>query len=75
MFSEQVEAVLEGIRPVLARHRGDVELVSANLKTGRVELRLKGACDGCPFSQLTLKMGIEAALRDALPEVTDIIAL
>ncbi len=44
-------------------------MASWNEKSGRVEVRLMGACEDCPISMLTLKEGIEARLRAAVPEV------
>ena len=46
-----------------------MELASWNENSGRVEVRLMGACEDCPISMLTLKEGIEARLRAAVPEV------
>ncbi|MGC8834679.1 MAG: NifU family protein [Armatimonadota bacterium] len=64
---EAVEKALERIRPALQMDGGDVELVEID---GRVvRLRMTGACHGCPMSILTLQMGIEAALKEALPEI------
>jgi len=62
-----VEQVLDRIRPALQMDGGDVELVDIEGKV--VRLRMTGACGGCPMSQLTLQMGIEAALRDAIPDL------
>jgi Fe-S cluster biogenesis protein NfuA len=64
----QVQEALEKIRPVLQRDGGDVELVDVN-DQGVVRVRLKGACGGCPMSQLTLKMGIEKVIKQYVPAV------
>lgn len=64
---EKVEAVLERIRPMLQSDGGDVELVS--VEEGIVNLRLTGACGSCPSSTYTLKIGIEQAIRQELPEI------
>lgn len=66
---DRIEAVLKSIRPAIRSDGGDVELASWNEKNGRVEVRLMGACEDCPISMLTLKEGIEARLRAAVPEV------
>lgn len=66
-MSEKVEAVLERIRPMLQADGGDVELVS--VEDGIVSVRLTGACGSCPSSTMTLKMGIEKAIRDEVPEI------
>lgn len=68
-MEEKIEEVLEMIRPRLALHGGDVEFVSFDDISGKVEVRMKGACSGCPLSQLTLKAGIEALLISELPKV------
>jgi len=58
---QQIEKVLEEIRPMLALHRGNVEFV--NFENGVVYVRMLGTCQGCPLSQLTLKAGIEDLLK------------
>ena len=73
MTKEQVEGVLEKIRPMLVRDGGDVELVDVN--DGTVELRLTGACASCPMSTMTLKMGIEQILKREIPEVKEVVAV
>ena len=72
-MKEIVEAVLAQIRPALQADGGDVELVGVN--EGTVSLRLKGACSGCPMSAMTLKHGIERALKEQIPEVKEVIAI
>jgi Fe-S cluster biogenesis protein NfuA len=72
-MNEQVEAILNEIRPALQADGGDVELVGVN--DGMVSLRLTGACAGCPMSTLTLKMGIERILKEKLPEVKEVVAV
>ncbi|QJB55419.1 NifU family protein [Pseudodesulfovibrio sp. zrk46] len=65
---EKVEAVLNKVRPMLQSDGGDVELVNVTDK-GIVQVRLTGACKGCPMSQMTLKNGIERIVLKELPEV------
>ena len=60
-MSEQIEKALEEIRPMLALHLGNIELVK--YEEGVVYVRLLGTCQGCPLSQLTLKAGVEDLLR------------
>ncbi len=67
-LKEQVEQVLEQIRLNLQAHGGDVELVEVT-EDGVVNVRLQGACRGCPMAQQTMKMGIEAIMKEELPEV------
>ncbi len=63
----------EEIRPAVAMDGGDV--VFAGFKEGRVELYMQGSCSGCPSSRATLKLGIEARLREEIPEVREVVAL
>ncbi len=69
---EKVEAALEKVRPMLQRDGGDVELVELDEASGVVKVRLKGACHGCPMSQMTLKQGIERYLKSEVPEVSSV---
>ncbi|MGD8386701.1 MAG: NifU family protein [Desulfobacteraceae bacterium] len=68
-FKEKVQDALNKVRPSLQADGGDVELVDALEENGLVTVRLQGACAGCPMSQMTLKMGIEKVLKQAVPEV------
>ncbi len=70
-MKDKVEKALEKIKPSLQADGGDVELVEVS-EEGIVKVRLTGACRGCPMSQLTLKMGIEKALKQAVPEVKEV---
>src|SRR3989344_5166555 len=63
---KEIEEVLESVRPMLALHRGDVELVGFDPASGVVSVRLKGTCQGGPLSQLTLKAGIEEVLKGSI---------
>ncbi len=64
---EEVEKALQTIRPALQADGGDVELV--DVVDGIVKVRLKGACGGCPMSQMTLTRGVEQTIKRAVPEV------
>ncbi len=70
---EDVQAVLEQIRPALQADGGDVELI--DVTDGVVSLKLVGACSGCPMSTMTLKMGIERTLKEKVPEVKEVISV
>lgn len=74
-MKEKVEASLAKIRLMLQGHGGDVQLVSINEDTGVVEVALQGACVGCPHAQQTLKMGVEAQVKEDVPEVTEVVAV
>ena len=65
--AERVQAALDGVRPYLASHGGDAELLGVD--DGVVRLRLEGSCRGCPSSTATLRGAIEAAVFEAAPEV------
>ncbi|NTV82122.1 MAG: NifU family protein [Candidatus Aminicenantes bacterium] len=65
---------MDKVRPALQADGGDVELVEVGAN-GVVKVRLKGACGGCPMSQLTLKMGIERILKKEVPEVVSVEAV
>lgn len=74
-IEQQIEKVLEQVRPALRLDNGGIELVKYDPANGSVHVRMQGACVGCPMSQITLKMGIEAALHDAIPDVKEVIAV
>ena len=61
------------IQPYVAQDGG--EIVFADFRDGIVEVYLQGACAGCPSSTATLKMGIEARLKEEIPEVLEVVAL
>jgi Fe-S cluster biogenesis protein NfuA len=72
-MKEKVEEVLAQIRPMLQRDGGDVELVE--VEDGTVKVRLTGACGGCPMATMTLKRGIEAKLKEEIPELKEVVAV
>jgi Fe-S cluster biogenesis protein NfuA len=72
-MKEQVQEVLNVIRPSLQADGGDVELV--DVKDGVVSVRLKGACAGCPMSTMTLKKGIERFLKEKIPTVKEVVGV
>lgn len=74
MERDKVEVVLDKIRPALVADGGNVELVNVN-DEGVVEVKLTGACAGCPMSTMTLKMGIEQVLREEFPEIKEVVSV
>jgi len=70
----RVQEVLDKVRPGLQADGGDCELVDV-LEDGTVQVRLTGACKGCPMSQMTLQMGIEATLKQHLEGVTQVVGV
>ena len=71
---DSVEKVLSLIRPAVQSDGGDVELVGVT-SDGIVQIRLLGACVGCPSSTMTLKVGIERNLRSHVPGVRGVEAI
>ena len=69
---ERVAEVINGIRPYIQGDGGDIDLVSVEAD-GTVKVKLSGACSGCPHAAMTLKMGIERALRERVPEVREVV--
>jgi Fe-S cluster biogenesis protein NfuA len=72
-LKERVEEVLKMVRPSLQADGGDVELIGVT-EDGVVKVQLTGACGSCPFSTMTLKHGIEMRLKDAIPEVKEVVS-
>ncbi len=70
-MKEEVQAALDLVRPQLQADGGDAEIVEIT-DDGIVKVRLKGACGGCPMSQMTLKMGIERILKEKVPAVKSV---
>jgi Fe-S cluster biogenesis protein NfuA/nitrite reductase/ring-hydroxylating ferredoxin subunit len=66
----RVMQALEKVRPYLASHKGNVELLG--ISEGVVHLQMQGSCNGCPSSAMTLKLAIEEAIYEAAPDVTGI---
>ncbi len=71
---EKLEAVLDKVRPAIQADGGDVELINIR-EDNVVEVRLKGACNGCPMATLTLKAGIERIVKEEIPEVAEVISV
>lgn len=71
MMREEVEAILEKLRPMLMMDGGNIELV--DVKDSQVFVHLVGACGMCPSSTMTLKMGVERAIREAIPEIKEVV--
>jgi Fe-S cluster biogenesis protein NfuA len=73
-FQEKVKDTIENLRGALQSHGGDVELISID-KDNTVNVRLQGACQGCPGAAMTMKMGIERILKERVPEVKQVVAV
>jgi len=70
---EQVEKIIAKIRPALQADGGNIELV--DVVDGVVSVRLKGACAGCAGAQMTLKMGVERAIKEEMPEIKSVVSV
>jgi Fe-S cluster biogenesis protein NfuA/nitrite reductase/ring-hydroxylating ferredoxin subunit len=71
-MDERVQMALARVRPYLGSHGGDIEVLAVDDQTGFVKLRMKGSCDGCPSSLLTVKLAVETAIRELAPEAATI---
>ncbi|MBN2814638.1 MAG: NifU family protein [Bacteroidales bacterium] len=70
----KINEAINLVRPYLHADGGDVELVELT-DDNTVKVRLTGACDGCPFSVMTLRAGIEQAIRKKFPEMKELVAV
>src|ERR1700733_4796976 len=67
---ERVQRALDSVRPYLKSHEGDISL--AGVANGVATLRLQGSCDGCPSSSATVKLAVERAILQRVPEITEV---
>lgn len=70
-ITEQIEEVLELLRPNFYMHGGNIELVRYH--KGKAFVRLSGACNGCSASNYTLKLLVESTLRREVPQVKEVV--
>lgn len=68
----RIEQTLDTLRPYIASHKGNVEVVDFDEGDGTLLLRMGGTCQGCSASSITLKQGIETRLRQMVPEVKQV---
>ncbi len=73
-LENKVKGVIEQIRPYLQADGGDINFVNLT-EDNVVNVELVGACGSCPFSRMTLKNGVESAVKKALPEIKSVEAL
>ena len=75
-MDDKIKQIIEQkIRPYLEADGGGIEFVSFDSASGEVRVRLQGACAGCPGAQMTLSMGVEAALKEEIPEVKRVVSV
>ena len=67
----KIEKLIDEVRPSLQMDGGDIELVGVT-DDGVVQVKLKGACSGCPMAHVTLKQGVEAYLKKHMPEIKEV---
>lgn len=73
-LKSKVESALDSMRPFLAADGGDMELVNIT-EDMIVQLRLLGSCQTCNMSQMTLKAGVEEAVKRVAPEIVAVVAI
>jgi Fe-S cluster biogenesis protein NfuA len=72
---ERIIQVLHDLQPMLESHGGWATVHSWNAQTGIVTISMGGACGSCPMSMMTLKGGIEARMKEEIPEVNSVESL
>ena len=73
-LTNKVKNIIEQIRPYLQQDGGDIRFVEIT-DDNIVNVELQGACGSCPYSTMTLKNGVEAAVKKALPEIKSVEAI
>lgn len=66
-LEDRVRDVVETIRPYIQGDGGDIEYIG--IENNIAQVRLKGACSGCPHAAMTLQMGVERLMRERVPEI------
>lgn len=74
MLKDKVNAAIQDIRPMLQADGGDIEVVSVS-DDGKVEVKMQGACGTCPMALFTVKETVERMLKEAVPEVTEVVPI
>ena len=72
-MEELIKKAIEEIRPALQADGGDIEFVG--LKDKVVEVRLTGACNGCPHAEMTLTNGVEVQIKKRVPEIEKVVSV
>ena len=71
MFDVINKILDESVRPTLAKHYGDIKLIS--VKDGVVEVKLLGSCNGCPSATQTVEQVVKTTLKEAMPSIKDVV--
>jgi Fe-S cluster biogenesis protein NfuA len=70
---EKIEVVLDDyVRPILAMHKGNIEIVELNEGSGSVYLKFRGTCSGCPITSITFLNTVEKHLLEEIPELNEV---
>jgi len=69
-LAERVDAALQSVLPYIKSHKGNMEV--SRIEGDVVFLRLEGTCDGCPASAATLKLAVERAILERVPEIREV---
>jgi Fe-S cluster biogenesis protein NfuA len=72
-LEKRIEKALDSVRPYLNKDGGDVKVIS--IKGDKLTLKFEGNCSSCDMSNMTLRAGIEEAIKFNVPEITNVIAL
>lgn len=70
---QKIQSIINELEPYVAGHGGSIHLVDFEPETGRVLVSLQGACEHCAMSTITLKFGLEEALKQQVPEVQEVV--
>ena len=73
MEREEVQKAIDEIRPMLQADGGDIELTE--IKDDTIYVKLQGACGSCPMATYTLKLGVEAKLKELFPSLKEVVAV
>ena len=68
----KIKSVLVRLEPYVVSHAGSITFKKYHKKTGIVEVKLAGSCSGCAMSTITLKYGLEEALKKAVPKIIEV---
>jgi Fe-S cluster biogenesis protein NfuA len=71
---DKVNGIIETLRPYLQDDGGDIELIEVTDDLV-VKVQLQGACGACPYSLMTLKNGVEQAIRKEIPEIKEVVGV
>jgi Fe-S cluster biogenesis protein NfuA len=73
-ITKKVSAAIDVVRPFLQNDGGDISLIEVT-DDYTVKVKLLGACGSCPYSIMTLKNGVEQAIRREVPEIKEVVAV